>query len=61
MSVADYSLKIKDICDSLASIDVNVEEGNMVHMCLGGLVSKFRAFLTTVCTWENTPSFFEIQ
>ena len=30
LSVADYTSKIKDICDSLASIDVNIEEGEMV-------------------------------
>ena len=41
MSVADYTSKIKDICDSLASIDVNVEEGEMVQICLGALASKF--------------------
>ena len=30
MSVADYTSKIKDIYDSLASVDVNVEEDEMV-------------------------------
>ena len=30
MKVVDYTSKIKDICDSLASINVNVEEGEMV-------------------------------
>ena len=44
LSVADYTSKIKDICDSLASIDVNIEEGEMVQICLGGLASKFGAF-----------------
>ena len=43
LSVADYTSKIKDICDSLASIDVNVEKGEMVQICLGGLASKFGA------------------
>ena len=37
MSVADYTSKIKDIYDSLASIDVNIEEGEMVQVCLGDL------------------------
>ena len=50
LSVADYTSKIKDICDSLASIDVNVEEGEMVQICLGGLASKFGAFRIVVCT-----------
>ena len=30
LSVADYTSNIKDICDSLAFIDVNIEEGEMV-------------------------------
>ena len=43
--MADYTSKIKDICDSLASIQVNIEESEMVQICLGGL----------------TPSFFDLQ
>ena len=60
MSVADYTSKRKDICDSLASIDVNVEEGEMVQICLGGPASKFKSFRIGVCTRENTPSFFRL-
>ena len=43
-SVADYMARIKEICDSLASINVTIEEDEMVQICLGGLASKFRAF-----------------
>ena len=43
-SVADYTSKIKDIYDSLASIEVNIEESEMVQICLGGLAPKFRTF-----------------
>ena len=46
LSMADYTSKIKDICNSLASIDVNVEEGDMVQICVQGLTSKFGAFRT---------------
>ena len=35
LPLADYTSKIKDICDSLASIDVNIEESEMVQVCLG--------------------------
>ena len=38
MSVADYISKIKEIGDSLASIDVNVEEDEIVQVFLGGFV-----------------------
>ena len=61
MSVADYTARIKEICDSLASINVIVEEDEIVQVCLGGLASKFKAFRTAVCTRENTPSFFDLQ
>ena len=59
--MADYTSKIKDICDSLASVEVNIEESEMVQICLGGLASKFGAFRTAVCTRENTSSFFDVQ
>ena len=37
MSVSDYTAKIKSICDSLGSINVNVDKDEMVQVCLGGL------------------------
>ena len=37
MSVTDYTSKIKEICDALGSIDVTVEEDEMVQLVLGGL------------------------
>jgi hypothetical protein len=50
--VADYTLKINEICDSMASIDVNIDESEKVQICLGGLASKFGAFRTAVYTGE---------
>ena len=40
-------LEDQDICDSLASIEVNIEESEMVQVCLGGLAPKFGAFRTS--------------
>ena len=40
LSVADYTSKIKDIYYSLASINVNIEEGEMVQVCLRGLAQS---------------------
>ena len=59
--MADYTSKIKDICDSLASIEVNIKEREMVQICLRGLAPKFGAFRTAVCTREKTSSFFDLQ
>jgi hypothetical protein len=54
-------MKINEICDSLVSIDVNIDESEKVQICLGGLASKFGAFRTAVCTREATPSFFDLN
>ena len=37
MSVTDYTIKIKEICDTQGSINVTVDEDKMVQICLGGL------------------------
>ena len=37
MSVTNYTTKIKEICNALESINVTVDEDEMVHICLGSL------------------------
>ena len=39
MSVSDYALKIKSICESLTSINVTVDDDDKVEVCLHGLGS----------------------
>ena len=34
MSISDYTAKIKSICHSLGSINVNVDDDEMVQVCL---------------------------
>ena len=41
MSVIDYNTKIKEICDALGSINVMVDEDEMVHICLSGLSQRY--------------------
>ena len=43
LSVANYTSKIKDICDSLASIKVNIEESEMVQIYLRGFGVEVRS------------------
>ena len=43
MSITSYTLKIKELCDSLGSISVNMEDNEMVQICLGGLAPQFGA------------------
>ena len=40
---------------------MNIEESEIVQICLGGLAPKSGAFRTAVCTREKTPSFFDLQ
>ena len=42
ISMSDYTAKIKSICDSLGSININVDEDEMVQVCLGGLAQYLK-------------------
>ena len=59
--VADHTSRIKDIYESLISINMAVEEDEMVQVYLGGLASKFGSFRMVVCTREKFSSFFYLQ
>ena len=61
MLVTDYTTKIKEICDTLGSINVMVDEDEMVQICLGGLAQRYGPIRTTVCTREKPPSFVDLQ
>ena len=61
MSVTDYTAKIKSICDSLGSINVNVDEDEMVQVCLGGLPQQFNPLRTEILARETPHSFFNLQ
>ena len=57
MSVSDYTAKIKSICDSLGSIRVNVDDDEMVRICLGDLAPRFSVMRTAILAREKSPSF----
>ena len=52
MSITSYTLKIKELCDSLGSISVNVDDNEMVQICLGSLAPRFSAMRTAVLERE---------
>src|SRR5918912_953559 len=60
LSVDDYVLKIKKICESLAAIGVSVEDDDKVEVCLRGLGPTFKQFKTYIQTRENVPGFTEL-
>ena len=59
--MTDYTLRIKDLCDSLGSINVAVDDDEMVHIYLGGLARKYGSFRTAITIIENPPRFFDLQ
>ena len=42
LSINDYTLKIKNICESLASIEVTIEDDDKVEVCLHGLTPVYK-------------------
>ena len=62
MSITSYTLNIKELCNSLGSISINVEDDEMVQICLGGLTPRFGAMRTVVrnenqCYWLKKTMF----
>ena len=50
-----------NILARLGSINVNVDDDEMVQICLGSLAPRFGAMRTTVLARVKFPSFFDLQ
>ena len=61
MSIANYTLKIKELCDALGSINVVIDDDEMVRICLEGLAPRFSTIRSAILARENQPSFFDLQ
>ena len=57
MSIDNYILKIKELCDALWSINVNIDDNEMVQICLSSLAPRFGAKRLVVLARTNPPSF----
>ena len=60
MAISDYALKIKSICESLASINVTMDDDDKVEVCLQDLGPQYKAFKTSIQTRENIPNFADL-
>jgi hypothetical protein len=60
MSINEYSLKIKGIVESLASINVSVDDDDLVNVCLNGLGKEYKPFKTSITVMENVPNFRDL-
>ncbi len=60
MSINKYSLKIKGIVESLASINVSMDDDDLVSVCLNGLGKEYKPFKTSITIKENVPNFQDL-
>jgi hypothetical protein len=60
MSINEYSLKIKGIVESLASINVFVDDDDLVSVCQNGLGKEYEPFKTSIIVRENVPNFRDL-
>ncbi|MCO5568795.1 hypothetical protein L7F22_022495 [Adiantum nelumboides] len=60
LSINDYTLKIKGIIESLASIGVQVEDDDKVEVCMHGLMPAYKQFKTSIQTRKNIPYFVDL-
>ena len=61
MTVIEYTMKIKETSEALGSINVMLDEEEMVQVCLGGLLQRYGPIRTEICTREKPPTFFDLQ
>jgi hypothetical protein len=61
MFIDEYSLKIKGIVESLASINVFVDDDDLVSVCLNGLGKEYNPFKTSIIVMENVPNFRDLM
>jgi hypothetical protein len=60
MSINEYSLKIKGIVESLASINVFVDGDDLVSVCLNGFGKEYKPFKSSIIVRENVPNFRDL-
>ncbi|MCO5548207.1 hypothetical protein L7F22_001664 [Adiantum nelumboides] len=61
LSVNDYTLKIKALCESLSYIGVAVDDDDKVEACLRGIGNAYKQFKSNIRTQEDIPHFLELS
>ena len=59
-SIKEYTLKIKNICETLASINAPMDDDDKIEVCLRGLGPQYKPFAMSIQTRENLPSFADL-
>jgi hypothetical protein len=53
MNINDYSTKVKNLADALASIGAPVDDEDLVVMTLNGFGKYYSQFRTSIAVWRN--------
>ena len=60
LSINEYALKIKRIVEALGSIQVAVEDDDIVRACLDGLGDDYKTFRLSMNTRDDIPEFTDL-
>ena len=59
-SIIKYTIKIKNICENLASINAPMHDDDKIEVCLHGLGPQYKPFAMSIQTRKNLPSFAKL-
>jgi hypothetical protein len=57
MNINDYSTKVKNLADALASIGAPIDDEDLVAMTLNGLGKNYSQFRTSIAVRKTFPNF----
>jgi hypothetical protein len=60
MNINDYSTKVKNLADALASIGAPVDDEDLVAVTLNGLGKDYSQFCTSIAVGETFPNFQDL-
>jgi hypothetical protein len=60
MNISDYSTKVKNLANALASIGALVDDEDLVVVTLNGLGKDYSQFLTSIVVRETFPDFQDL-
>jgi hypothetical protein len=60
MNISDYSTKVKNIADALASIGAPVDDEDLVLVTLNGIGKDYSEFCTSIVVRETFPDFQDL-
>jgi hypothetical protein len=60
MNINDYSTKVKNLIDALASIGAPIDDEDLVVVTLNGLGKDYSQFRTSIVVQETLPNFQDL-